>query len=271
MSATLFLTEPYFQRVLATAILVAATASGVGVFLLQRGRALLGDGVAHMSFAGIAVGFVVGWMPLATALAFAVLGALAVDALQRRRLLRSDAALGLVWTTSLALGVVLVSSRGAVPVDVESYLFGNLLLAGASEFRLALAIALVVGVGLATLWRPLLLVSLGPEQARVQGVPVRLLDGVFTVLTALTVVASVRVVGVLLVTGLVIIPAATAMAWATSTRQAILGAVAVAVAAVVLGLTVSATFALASGATITLAAAAMFAGSSLVRRLAGRA
>lgn len=267
MSFDLFLTEPYFQRVLATAMLVAATAAVIGVFLIQRGMALFGDGVAHMSFAGIAIGFIAGWMPLGTAILVAGAGALAVQELHRRGWARSDAALGIVYTSSLALGVVLVSSRGSVPVDMESYLFGNLLLAGEREFLLASAIAVVVALMVAVLWRPLLLLCFGEERAIVQGLPARGLNTLFTLLTALTVVASVRVVGVLLVSGLLIIPASAASRLARSMAQAVALAAVFALAAVVLGLGLSATFSLASGATIALVAAGIFLLANALARL----
>lgn len=259
MTLELFLTEPYFQRVLATALIVAATAALVGVFLIQRGMALFGDGVAHMSFAGIAIGFLAGWLPLAAAIVVASIGALAVQEIQRRGWARSDAALGIVYTASLALGVVLVSRHGSVPVDIESYLFGNLLLSGQSEFLLASAIAVLVIGALTLLWRPFLLLSLGEERATVQGLPATGLNTAFTLLTALTVVASVRVVGVLLVSGLLIIPASAANRLANSMAQAALLSVGFSVASVLIGLAISAQFSLASGATIALAAAALFA------------
>lgn len=266
MSFELFLTEPYFQRVLLTALLVAASAATIGVFLVQRGMALFGDGVAHMSFAGIAVGFVAGWLPLASALAVAVVGALAVQELHRRGWARSDAALGIVYTSSLAFGIVLVTSRGSVPPDIDSYLFGNLLLAGEREFAMALAIVALVAVAVVVLWRPLLLLSFGEERARVQGLPAQALSTVFTILTALTVVAAVRVVGVLLVSGLLIIPASAASRLARSMTQAVVLSIAFALTAVIAGLALSATFAWASGATITLVAAALFGLVLLVRR-----
>lgn len=268
MTFELFFTEPYFQRVLATALVVAATAATIGVFLIQRGMALFGDGVAHMSFAGIAIGFVAGWLPLASAIVVASLGALAVQELQRRGWARSDAALGIVYTSSLAFGVVLVSSRGAVPVDVESYLFGNLLLVGEREFMIASVIAVIVAAAVAVLWRPLLLLSFGEERAKVQGLPAKGLNTVFTLLTALTVVASVRVVGVLLVSGLIIIPASAASRLARSMAQAVMLSVAFALAAVVVGLAVSAEFSLASGATIALVATGIFVATGIVRRSA---
>ncbi len=258
MSFDLFLTEPYFQRVLATALVVAATSAVIGVFLVQRGMALFGDGIAHMSFAGIALGFVAGWMPLGAAIAVASLGALAVQELQRRNWARSDAALGIVYTSCLALGVVLVSSQGSVPVDVESYLFGNLLLAGEREFTLAAIIAVIVAGTVTLLWRPFVLLSFGEERAKVQGLPAKGLNTIFTILTALAVVASVRVVGVLLVSGLLIIPASAASRLARSMRQAVLLSIAFALGAVVFGLAISAEFSLASGATIALTAAAIF-------------
>lgn len=265
MSFDLFLTEPYFQRVLATALVVAATAAVVGVFLVQRGMALFGDGVAHMSFAGIAVGFITGWLPLGMALVAAIAGALMVQEIHRRGWARSDAALGIVYTTALALGVVVVSSQGAVPPDIESYLFGSLILAGAQDFTIALVVATLVGVTVLALWKPFLLLCFGEEAASVQGLPARALNTLFTVLTALTVVATVRVVGVLLVSALLIIPASAANRMARSMRQAVAIAVVFAMVAVVAGLAISAELSLASGATIALVAAAMFVGTGALR------
>lgn len=265
MSFDLFLTEPYFQRVLATALIVAATASIVGVFLVQRGMALFGDGVAHMSFAGIAVGFVTGWLPLGIAFVASAVGALGVQELHRRDWARSDAALGIVYTSALALGVVLVSSQGAVPPDVESYLFGNLILSSAQDFVIASVVAIVVAGVIAVMWRPFMLLSFGEERAQVQGLPARGLNTLFTLLTALTVVATVRVVGVLLVSALLIIPASAANRLARSMRQAIAIAAGFAVTAVLVGLAVSAELGLASGATIALTAAGLFLATIMVR------
>lgn len=264
MTFELFLTEPYFQTVLVTAIVVAATAATIGVFLVQRSMALFGDGIAHMSFAGIALGFVTGWLPLVAALGVATVGALAVQQVQRRGWARSDAALGLVYTASLAFGVVLVSSQGSVPPNVDSYLFGNLLLAGRREFFTATAAAVLVAVSVAFLWRPFVLLCFGEERARVQGLPASALNTVFTLLCAFTVVATVRVVGVLLVSGLIIIPAAAAARLARSMLQAVAFSIAIAVTAVVVGLGLSAEFSWASGATITLVAAGLFVATGLV-------
>ncbi len=266
MTFELFLTEPYFQRILATALIVAAAAAVIGVFLVQRGMALFGDGVAHMSFAGIAVGFVAGWMPLVSALIVAAIGAIIVQQLHRRSLAKSDAALGIVYTTSLAIGVILVSRRGSVPVDIESYLFGSLLLAGEQEFVLAAIVAALVAVTVTILWRPFVLLTFGEERARVQGLPASALNTVFTILTALTVVAAVRVVGVLLVSALLIVPASTAIRVARSMKQAVAISIACALVAVIVGLAISAEFSLASGATIALVAAAMFALSTALPR-----
>lgn len=266
MTFELFLTEPYFQRILVTAVIVAATAATVGVFLVQRSMALFGDGIAHMSFAGIALGFVAGWLPLLAALGVATIGALGVQEVQRRGWARSDAALGLVYTASLAFGVVLVSSQGSVPPDIESYLFGNLLLAGRREFLTAAVAALLVGASVIVLWRPFVLLCFGEERARVQGLPAAALNTVFTLLCAFTVVATVRVVGVLLVSGLIIIPAAAAARLARSMLQAVVLSIVIAVSAVVLGLGLSAEFSWASGATITLVAAGLFVATGLVPR-----
>lgn len=267
MSFDLFLSEPYFQRILATALLVAVTAAVLGVFLVLRNLSLFGDGIAHIGFAGVALGFVLGLFPTGMALAASLLGALAIQELRRRGVTKGDTAIGVIFTGSLALGVLLLSVGTGPRVDLESYLFGNLLLVGASDFYAVAATAAAVLAALALLYRPFFALTFDAQAAEVQGLPVRALETVFTLLTAAAIVIASRVVGVLLVSSLLVVPAATALQWARGFRQALALSVAVALASVLLGLLASAELAVASGAAIAAASTGFFALGTLSRRL----
>ncbi|MEA3190589.1 MAG: zinc transport system permease protein [Thermoplasmata archaeon] len=266
MTFELFLQDPYFQRILLTALVVAATAAALGIHLVLRGLSLFGDGVAHISFAGVALGFALGVLPLASAMVLSCVGALAIQELRRRQLTKGDTAIGVIFTASLALGVVLLSLGAGPGVSLDSYLFGNLLLVGEQDFWIVVAVAVVVLATLALLHRALFALTFDAQGAEVQGLPARGLETVLTLLTAAAIVVASRVVGVLLVSSLLVVPAAAALQWARGFRQAMAIAMALAVAVTVLGLAVSAEFALPSGATIALVSSASFVVALATRR-----
>jgi zinc transport system permease protein len=268
MGFELFLSDPYFERVFLTALVVAAVGGVLGVFLVLRNLSLLGDGIAHIAFAGIAIAFAAGFLPLPTSIVWASLGALTIQELRRRGIVKGDTAIGIIFTTSLALGYMLIY-KGSVRVDVESFLFGNLLFATTSDLNLALGTALIVAVFLALLWRPLFALTFDLESAEVLGLPIRTLESVFTVLVAASIVVAARVVGVLLVSSLVVVPAATSLQFARGFRGALLLAPLIALATVTVGMFVSATWVFPAGTSIALVSGALFLGAVSLRRLVG--
>lgn len=262
--------DPYFQRVVLTALLVAGVAAVLGVFLVLRGLSLFGDGIAHVSFAGVALALATGWMPLGTTLAVACGGAVLIQELRRRGIVRGDAAIGIVFTTALAVGF-LIATHARTFVDLESYLFGSIYLSGdRASLMLIVGTALAVLVALLPLWRPFFAITFNQEAAEVQGLPVRTLDTLFTLLTAAAVVVAARVVGVLLISSLVIVPAATALQFARGFRAVLVWSPLVALAAVLLGFLVSTELDWTGGASITVASTALFLVGVLVSKAATR-
>lgn len=231
---------------------------------------MLGDGLAHISFAGIALGLTLGIYPLGVALVASVLGALAIQLLRSRNVVRGDTAIGILFTAGLALGVLIVSRGRGFGVDVTSYLFGNLLSVTGTD------ILLVGGVGAALLALLLLLhkemfaITFSEEAARLSGLPVGVLNTLFTALTAASVVVAARIVGILLVSALLVVPAATGLQLAKSFRQALAYSVAFGLASVVVGVFAAAQWGLATGASVALASTAFFALTVGGRELLGR-
>lgn len=245
-------------------IVVGLLAPAVGFFLVERRQSLIGDGIGHVAFAGVAAGLLLDISPVATALAFAVVGAIAIEALRSRARAAGDQALALVFYTGIALGVVLVSTAGALDVNLFQYLFGSILTVTRGDLWTVLALGLGALGTIAILYRGLVGVVVDEEGSRVAGVPVGALNVVVAVLAALTVALSMRIVGILLVAALMVLPVIAASRVAWSLRSTLTVAMGFGLASVLAGLTISYYADLPPGGTIVLVAAGAFGVSAAV-------
>ena len=256
-----FFTMELFQRALIASLLVTLVAGFIGRFLLIRNLALIGDGLAHVSFGGIAVGIVLGSTgPLWYALLFSIISAILIHEMQTRELLTGDASIAIFLTGMLALGLVVLRIwGGGIQTDIEGYLFGNLLLIDEASFDLICKISIIALLLIIIMQSGLLVTSVDPIAAQVQGIPVRAIGLSFSIITASVVVSMVQVVGTLLVTALLVTPAATAQLIGTSFRSTLLWTQFFGFISVILGLYFSAELETGSGSMIALVAASIFA------------
>jgi zinc transport system permease protein len=248
----------FMQRALVAGLVVGGFAPMIGTFLVQKRMSLIGDGIGHLAFAGVAFGAVTGIYPLWTALVVSTAGALALEQLRARRKASGDLALALFFYSGIALGIVLLS-RELNPTNVLVYLFGQILTVTSAEVATIVILGVVVGLAILAVRRTLFAVVADEEWARVAGLPVGLMNNLLAVTTAVTVVASMRVVGILLIAGLMVLPVASAQLLARSFRGTMIWATSIGVWSVVVGLIASRVWNLASGGMIVLVAAATFA------------
>ena len=253
----------YMQLALLAGIVVGATAPLIGVFLVQKGLSLMGDGIGHVAVAGIGASLLLHTSPTWTALVVAVAAALVIEFLRTRGSATGDLALALVFYGGIAAGVVL-ASRSATNTNLQPYLFGSILTATASDVWTVIGLGAVIVVAIAFTGRALLAVVLDEDSARVAGIPARSLNTMLAVLTAVTVVMAMRIVGVLLIAALMVLPVATSRLLARSFRATLVGAVGVGVVSAVVGLFAARQWALAAGGAIVLVAAALFALASII-------
>jgi zinc transport system permease protein len=237
---------------------VGVLAPVVGFFLVQRQMSLIGDGIGHVAFAGVALGYLIGVSPVWTALLAAVVGAVAIEWLRARRKAAGDQALAIVFYTGIAGGVVLISAAGALNANLFSYLFGSILTVTRTDLtRIAL-----LGLGslllIAVLLRSLLAVAIDEEGARVSGLPVPVLNGAVSFLAALTIGISMRIVGILLIAALMVLPVIAAQRVAWSLRSTMALSILVGLSSVLAGLTISYYANLPPGGTIVLTATGFF-------------
>ena len=261
------LENEFMRLALGAGAIVGVLAPAVGFFLVQRRQSLMGDGIGHVAFAGVAAGILLDVSPVLTALVAAVLGGLAIELLRSRGRTAGDQALAIVFYTGIALGVVLVAQAGALNVDLFQYLFGSILTVTRSDLAVIAVLGAVGLVTVATLYRAFAAIVIDEEGARVAGVPIGTLNVALATLTAVTVALSMRVVGILLVAALMVLPVSAAARIAWSMRSTLVLAMAIGLGAAISGLTVSYYADLPPGGTIVLAAAAAYLSlaSSLAR------
>ena len=210
------------QRALAAGLFISITCSVLGVFLVLRRDAMLGHGLAHVTFGGVALGLLLNISPLWTALAVSILAAILLLKLKKATGLYGDTAIGIVSSVGFALGIVIASVSGSFSVELFSYLFGNILAIGAGEVWVSIALAVTVLLVVIFNYNDLVAITFDYELARTSGIPADRLDLLLAVLSAVTVVLAMKVVGLLLVAALIVIPAATALQMAANFRMAII-------------------------------------------------
>ncbi len=220
----------FMRRALVAAALVGLIAPLIGVFLVQRRLALLGDGMGHVALMGVGLAFLLGTAPIPTAMVTAALGAFLIEFIRNRSRTAGDVALALLFYGGIAGGVLFASlAPGKASSSLNSYLFGSLSTVAAGDLWALGILAISVLVILAIFGRELFAVCLDPDIAQVQGIRVRAMSTLMAVLAAIVVVVGMRVVGLLLVSAIMIVPVAAAQQLTRSFRST-------AVIAVIIGL-----------------------------------
>ncbi|MAS99060.1 MAG: hypothetical protein CL500_00190 [Actinobacteria bacterium] len=255
-----FFTVSIFQNALVAALLVSMVAAFLGSFLIIRNLSLIGDGLAHVTFGGVAVGIVIGaTSPLGYALVFSVVCSLLIHELQARGLLTGDAAIAIFSTGALALGLVFLSYwGGGITNTVEGYLFGNILLINSQSFEIIVWMSIVSMSFLGAFRHILLAMSLDPISLEVQGIPVGRIGRAFSIITAVVVVCMVQFIGALLVTALLVTPAATGQIVSKSFRSCLIWSQVFALSSTILGIFISAELEIGTGSTIALVSVSIF-------------
>jgi zinc transport system permease protein len=257
----------FMQRALVGSVAIGVLCGLLGFFVVLRRYAFIGVGISHSAIGGVALGVLLGVPPLPVAAVFAVAVALGIAAVSRKAALSEDAVIGVFFSGSMALGIVLFSMNRGYQQDLFSYLFGNVLAISTREIVVLGAAAAAIATAIAAIFKEQLFIAFDEEVARAYGHRVDLLDAALLVCLALTVIVGVRLVGVLLVEAMLVVPAATAALWASNFRQQVALSCSLGAASGMIGLFVSYYADLAAGGTIVLVAvAAFFASLALTRR-----
>ena len=204
-----FLQYAFMQRALLAAALVGITAPAVGIYLVQRRQAIMGDGIGHVALTGVALGFLLNTSPVWTAVTVSALGAVAMEMIRERGKARGDVALAMLFYGGMASGVLIINlAPGGSNANLNSYLFGSITTVSRSDLIAISVLAVAVATVTLGLRRQLFAICQDEEFARVTGLPVRWFNLLLAVTAAVTVTVAMRVVGLLLVSALMVVPVA---------------------------------------------------------------
>lgn len=249
---------PFVQRAIIAGVLLGALLAILGIFVVLKRMAFLSDGIAHASLAGVAAGLLANINPLLTALGLsAILGAL-IAWLERRTKIASDAVIGLVFTSGMALGVVLLAFKQGYQPELVSFLFGNILAIQWSELYVMAAFGLAILIFLALSYKKIALMLINQDLAHVSGVNIPVYQTSLYVTVALATVLGIKMLGIVLVSALLIMPVTTAKLVSKSFGQLVILSVIFSEIMILSGLYFSVIFNLPTGATIVLTGMALF-------------
>lgn len=264
----------FMQKALFAGSIISITCSLLGVFLILRRMALIGDGFSHIAFGGVAVGlfatkffdFIEEKYAFFIALIFSIISALGIVKLRELTRVYGDVSIGIVFSFALALGVILISLAHGFSVDLHSFLFGNIISITDEDVLFALFLGGLVFLLLSLYQKELMYLSFDEVSAKVSGVPVSKLNTLLIVLTAIMVVISIRIVGILLISSFLIIPPAAALQVSRSFKQTLILSGLFGFVSLIVGLFASYYFDLASGGSVVMSSIMIFALTFLYKK-----
>jgi len=240
----------FIQNAFLAALLMSVSCGIVGTYIVTRRMVFISGGITHASFGGVGIGYFLGFPPLAGAAIFAVLAALTTENLTRRKILRNDSIIAIMWSLGMALGIIFVYLTPGYAPNLMSFLFGSIITVTNTDLWLMLFLAIFVSAFFTILFRPILYIAFDEEFARTRGIPVMLMNYLLIILVALTIVLSIRIAGIILVLSVLTIPQNIANLFTNRFIHIIFGSIIVGFMASILGLVVSYYLDIPSGATI---------------------
>ena len=248
----------FIQHAFLAALLMSVTCGIVGTYIVSRRMVFISGGITHASFGGVGMGYFFGFPPLAGAAIFAIIAALTTEHLTRKKVLRNDSIIAILWSLGMALGIIFVYLTPGYAPNLMSFLFGSIITVTNTDLWLMLALAMVVSGFFTMFYRPILFVSFDEQFARTRRIPVMLLNYLLIILVALTIVLSIRIAGIILVLSILTIPQNISNIFTNRFSYIIISSIILGIVASVLGLVISYYIDIPSGATIIFTLVVMY-------------
>lgn len=255
----------FIQQAFLAALLMSITCGIIGTYIVSRRMVFISGGITHASFGGVGIGYFFGFPPLAGAALFAVLAALTTENLTRKKVLRNDSIIAIMWSLGMALGIIFVYLTPGYAPNLMGFLFGSIITVTKTDLWLMFALAVTVSIFFTLLFKPILYVAFDEQFARTRGIPVMLLNYLLIILVALTIVLSIRVAGIILVLSVLTIPQNIANLFTNRFSQIMIGSIILGLVASVLGLVISYYLDIPSGATIIFTLVLMYLAARFIQ------
>jgi zinc transport system permease protein len=257
----------FFQNALIGGTIAGFACAWVGLFLILRKESMIGDGIAHTAFGGIALGLFLGINPIITALIVSILAVIGISYMRRRGLAQSDSAIAVILAIGFSFGLIIISLAGGFNVELFSFLFGSILTIDQIDLIIVSILGLLTIFVLGIFYKELLSMTFDEEGARLMGIPVRSLSLAFNFLVAITIVLSIKVIGVILVVALLVLPGLSALQLNLSFKGTTIMAVIFGIISMITGILFSAIYNVATSGVIVFTAAGIFLIVAIYRKL----
>ena len=255
----------FIRHAILAALLMSVTCGITGTYIVARRMVFISGGITHASFGGVGIGFFFGFSPLAGAALFAILAALTTENLTRRKILRNDSIIAILWSLGMALGIIFIYLTPGYAPNLMSFLFGSIITVTGMDLWLMLTLSLIVMMVFIFLYRPILYVAFDEQFARTRGIPVMFLNYLLIILVALTIVLSIRTAGIILVLSVLTIPQNISNLFTNRFDYIMIGSVILGFFASLTGLVISYYLDIPSGATIIFTLVVMYLAARFIK------
>ena len=257
--------QDFMIKALITGIFIAISCSLLGVFLVLKNMSLIGDGLAHVSFAAIAIGLLVSDKPIIISIPIVIVASFLVLLLKEKAKIDADATIGLLSSFSIAVGVIIASVAKGFNIDLFSYLFGSILFISPSEMILSGLLAIILIVLVLLFYNDLFSITFDENFAKISGIKVRRVNYLLSVLISVTIVLGIRIVGTMLISSLIVFPSVSALQISKGFKRTLMFSVLFSMIAVVLGIIFSYILNVPTGALIVVVNAIIFLITLIIR------
>jgi len=257
----------FFQNALLGGTITALACAWVGLFLILRKESMIGDGIAHTAFGGIALGLFLGINPILTALIVSVLAVFAISYMRRKGLAQSDSAIAVMLAVGFSTGLIIISLAGGFNVELFSFLFGSILTIDQTDLIIVSILGITTIIVLGIFHKELLAITFDEQSARLMGIPVRPLSLALNLLVAITIVLSIKVIGVILVVALLVLPGLSALQLNFSFKATTLAAILFGAISMTAGILLSSIYSVATSGIIVFTATGIFVFIAIYKKL----
>jgi zinc transport system permease protein len=257
----------FILKALLVGSLIAVCCSLLGIFLVLKKHSMIGDGLAHVSFATVAIALLVSKSQLLVSIPLVIGASFLILKLNEKADIHGDAAIGLVSSFSVAIGVIISSVANGFNVDLFSYLFGSILVIGDIDVKLSIILSVFVILMIIFFYNDLFSITYDEEFSKVSGLKTKNLNYLLAILTSITIVLGIRVVGTMLISSMIIFPTVTSLQLARGFKLTIMIASVVSVTCVIIGVFISYILNFPTGGTIVVLNAMFFIIFFLIKKL----
>jgi zinc transport system permease protein len=248
----------FMQNAFLAAVLASLACGVIGVFVVVKRIVSISGGIAHASFGGVGLGYLLGINPVYTLIPFSILSAISIGLLTKKTKMSEDTSIGIFWSLGMALGILFIGLAATPAPDLFSYLFGNILIVPRSDIYLMIALNVVIYATIFSLYKYFIAVSFDEEYVRSQGIKTNIIYILLLCLISLTIVTLIRIVGIILVISLLTIPAIISKQFIVRLKPMMLLSVIIGILVTTTGLVLSYHFDLVSGPTIIILATVVY-------------